>query len=165
MTTIKNWLNDENVQRAVNLIWHEAELLDRKDYLAWQELYSADAVYVIPIDPDTEDFGASLNMVYDDDRMRRMRVERMTQGFSPAAVAAARTIRTLSNFRILEADDSKVVVKSNQVVIAYKRGRFDTNAGEVIHTISLAAEGDRIEAKIIRLLNSEDAVTASGYLL
>lgn len=165
MTNPKNWLNDENVQRAINLIWHEAELLDRKDYLAWQELYSAEAFYVIPIDPDTEDFAASLNMVYDDDRMRRMRVERMMQGFSPAAVAAARTIRTVSNFRVLETDDSRIVIKSNQVVVAYKRNRFDTNAGEVTHTISLSGDGDRIEGKVIRLLNSEDAVTASGYLL
>ncbi len=33
-------LNDSRIQRAIALIWHEAELLDTKDYQAWQELYT-----------------------------------------------------------------------------------------------------------------------------
>ncbi|WP_432557855.1 aromatic-ring-hydroxylating dioxygenase subunit beta [Granulicoccus sp. GXG6511] len=163
--TPTNWLGDERVQRAITLIWHEAALLDAKDYLAWQELYTPEAIYVIPIDPDTEDFAASLNMVFDDDRMRRMRVERMMQGFSPSAVAAARTIRTVSNFRPTSVTDDEVTLKANQTVVAYKRNRFQTNAGEVTFTIALGGDGDRIATKVIRLLNSEDAVTASGYLL
>ena len=50
----------------------------------------------MPIDPETEDFAGTLNMVYDDARMRRMRVNRMTEGYAIAAVDAARTVRTVS---------------------------------------------------------------------
>lgn len=165
VTEVANWLGDERLQRAISLIWHEAALLDAKDYLTWQELYTAEATYVIPIEPDTEDFSSSLNMVYDDDRMRRMRVERMMQGFSPSAVAAAKTIRTISNFRVVSISDDEVAVKSNQTVVAYKRNHFDTNAGELTHRVALRPDGDRIVTKVVRLLNSEDAVNASGYLL
>ncbi|NNG18996.1 hypothetical protein HJ590_05295 [Naumannella sp. ID2617S] len=156
---------DARVQRAIALVWHEAELLDAKDYQAWQELYTAEAHYVIPIDPDTEDFATALNMVYDDHRMRRMRVERMVQGYAPSAIAAARTVRTLNRFSTTEVTDEQVVLRSAQIVCSYKRNRHDLLAGEVTHTIALRADGDRIAGKVIRLLNSEDAVNAAGFLL
>lgn len=158
-------LTDSRIQRAIALIWHEADLLDAKDYLAWQELYTPEARYVIPIDPETEDFAASLNMVYDDDRMRRMRVARMSEGYSPSAVAAARTVRTVSRFSVDEVSDSEVVIRSSQILCSYKRNRHDLLGANLTHRIALAADGDRIAQKVVRLLNSDDPVNASGFLL
>lgn len=159
------WLTDERVVRAIQVIWAEAKLLDDKDYPAWEEMFTDDAWYVIPIDPTTEDFHASLNMVYDDKRMRSMRVERMVQGFAPSAVAAARTIRTVSRFTAESVSDTEVTLKSAQILSAYKRNHFDTLGAELTHTIALSEDGDKIKLKVVRLTNSEDAVTASGYLL
>ena len=156
---------DERVVRAISLIWSEAKLLDDKNYPAWQELFTDDGVYVVPIDQETEDFAGSLNMVYDDKRMRQMRVERMMQGFSPSAVAAARTIRTVSRFTVEEVGDDEVTLKSAQILSAYKRNHFDTLGAELTHTVVLDEGGDRIRLKVVRLLNSDEAVTASGYLL
>src|SRR5690625_3718865 len=82
MTELQTF-SDPRVLRAIELVWHEAALLDEKNYPAWEELFTDDGYYVIPIDPDTTDFGESLNMIYDDKRMRSMRVERMMQGYSP----------------------------------------------------------------------------------
>src|SRR4051794_8076644 len=75
-------LTDPKVAKAIALVWHEATLLDAKDYVAWEALWTIEGKYVIPIDSDTTDFEASLNMVYDDARMRRMRVTRLTEGYS-----------------------------------------------------------------------------------
>ena len=116
---------DPTVVRAIQLVWREAALLDDKAYEVWQDLYTDDGVYVVPIDPDTEDFASSLNMVYDDKRLRGMRVERMVQGYSPSAVAAARTVRTVSRFQVRAASDTEVTLTSAQVLVAYKRGRTD----------------------------------------
>lgn len=156
---------DERVVRAISLIWSEAKLLDDKNYTEWQELFTDDGIYVVPIDPETEDFASSLNMVYDDKRMRQMRVERMMQGFSPSAVAAARTVRTVSRFTVESVSDSEVTLKSAQILSAYKRNHFDTLGAELTHTIVFDEGGDRIKLKVVRLINSEEAVTASGYLL
>ncbi|WP_026926773.1 aromatic-ring-hydroxylating dioxygenase subunit beta [Granulicoccus phenolivorans] len=158
-------LNDSRIQRAIALIWHEAELLDTKDYQAWQELYTPEAKYVIPIDPQTEDFASSLNMVFDDDRMRRMRVARMVEGYSPSAVAAARTVRTVSRFNADRVSDTEVVIRSSQILCSYKRNRHDLLGANLTHHIALAADGDRIAQKVVRLLNSDDPVNASGFLL
>lgn len=151
--------------RAVELVWHEAELLDDKQYEAWEQLYTDDAMYVIPIDQEGDDHAASLNMVYDDVRMRRMRVERMVQGNAPSAVAAARTVRTVSRFNVANVDDSEVALRSVQVLVAYKRGRTLTLGATVTHRIALSDSGDRIAEKVVRLLNSDEHVPAAGFLL
>ncbi|MGA6204254.1 aromatic-ring-hydroxylating dioxygenase subunit beta [Nocardia testacea] len=158
---------DGRVARAIELIWREAELLDRKEYHAWQELYTADAHYVVPIDRGAEDFDNTLNMVYDDARMRGMRVVRMTEGYAIAAVDAAVTARTVSRFVPEHIADDEVHLRAAQILIAYKRGRHDIWAGDVEYRIRLGAAptDDRIARKVIRLVDSEDAVPAAGFLL
>ncbi|KAK1178754.1 hypothetical protein B7755_011770 [Streptomyces sp. NBS 14/10] len=158
-------LADPRVTRAIELVWQEADLLDRKEYQTWQELYTEDAHYVVPIDATSEDFANTLNMVYDDARMRRMRVTRMTEGYAIAAVDAARTVRTVSRFVPVEVRADGVTLRSAQVVVAYKRGRHDVWAAEVTHRIRLSEAGDRIALKVVRLIDSEDAVPAAGFLL
>lgn len=158
-------LADSRVLRAIELVWKEAQLLDAKDYAAWEEMFTDAGHYVIPIDPDTEDFEASLNMIYDDKRMRRMRVERMLQGFSPSAVAAARTVRIVSRFTVEDVSDTAVTLRSAQILSAFKRHQFITLGAELTHKVVLDEAGDKIALKVVRLNDSEDAVSASGYLL
>lgn len=158
-------LSDERVVRAIELIWREAALLDAKDYPGWEELFTDESHYVVPIDPETEDFESSLNMIYDDKRMRRLRVERMMQGYAPSAVAAARTARVVSTFVVKSIDDDQVVIRSTQVLTAFKRNVTQTLGAELTHTIALSESGDRIAQKVARLINSEDAVSAAGFLI
>lgn len=157
-------LGDVRVSRAIELVWREADLLDRKDYATWQDLYAEDGVYVIPIDRDAEEFDDVLNMVYDDRRMRRLRVNRMTEGYAIAAVDSANTVRTVSRFVPTAVTDTEVSLRAAQVLIAYKRGTHDLWAADVDYTVRLGAQ-DTIARKVVRLVNSEDAVPAAGFLL
>lgn len=160
-------LDDPRVLRAVELVWREATLLDDKDYEAWADLWSSDGMYIIPIDHDAQDHASRLNMVYDDERMRRMRVERMVQGYSPSAVAAARTARTVSRFTVTAVSDAEVSMRASQLIVAFKRGRHDIHAADVEYRVVLGASAadDRMGEKVVRLINSEDAVSAAGFLL
>lgn len=163
--SVASVLSDPRVIRAVGLAWHEADLLDRKQYEAWKGLYAEDGVYVIPLDPETEDFDHTLNMVYDDARMRDMRVTRMTEGYAIAAVDAARTVRTVSRFIPVRVTDSEVTLRAAQVLVAYKRENHDLWASENTYTIRLSPIGDEIVKKVIRLIDSEGPVPAAGFLL
>ena len=160
-------LTDPRVLRGIELAWREADLLDRKEYAAWNALYAEDGHYVIPIDPTTTDFDNTLNMVYDDARMRAMRVTRMTEGYALAAVDSATTTRTVSRFVPVEVSEAEVVLRASQVLVAFKRGRHDLWAGDVEYRIRLGSTPaeDLIALKVIRLVDSEAAVPAAGFLL
>ena len=151
--------------RAIEFIWREAELLDHRDYRAWLELWDPKGHYVIPIDPNATDFAATLNYAYDDHDMREKRVQRMTSGYSASASDAARTVRTVSRFTLSSDSADVIEVNSSQVVIAYKRGASTIFAADLTHTISMASGEPRLVEKVIRLIDSTDALSAIGFLL
>ncbi|MFC5699043.1 aromatic-ring-hydroxylating dioxygenase subunit beta [Pseudomonas sp. GCM10022186] len=151
--------------RAIEFIWREAELLDRKQYAEWAQLWAEDGFYVVPIDPQTTDFAASLNYAYDDARMRALRIERLSGGYSSSAVDAARTVRSVSRFRLVEAAGSVVEVNSAQLLFAYKRGVHTPMAADLTHRIRFENGVARLEQKVVRLINSTDSLSALGFLL
>ncbi|MGI4855728.1 MAG: aromatic-ring-hydroxylating dioxygenase subunit beta [Janthinobacterium lividum] len=150
---------------ATRLIWREAELLDRKNYTAWLDLWTTGGFYVIPIDPDTEDFAASLNYVYDDQTMRGLRVERMSGGYSASASDAARTVRSVSRFVAGELTDDIIEIRSSQIVAANKRGVTTLFGADLTHRIRVANDQAWIVDKVIRLIDSHEALSAIGFLL
>lgn len=170
---------DPRLWRAVELAWREADLLDRKEYQVWEALYTEDAIYVVPIDRTAEDFDDILNMVYDDQRMRAMRVTRMVEGYAIAAVDAATTVRTVSRFvptRIATADHAtpenvhagvEVSFRAAQLLVAYKRGNHDIWAADVDYVVRLgeSPEKDRLVRKVVRLIDADAAPPAAGFLL
>ncbi|MFD3589829.1 aromatic-ring-hydroxylating dioxygenase subunit beta [Streptomyces sp. NPDC058683] len=164
-TAVELPLDDPRALAAVSLIWHEAHLLDARRYAEWDELWCEGGEYVIPIDRDVTDFASRLNLVYDDDRMRRMRIERLTGGMSISAAAAARTVRSVSRFVVTGRASDAIEICSAQILVGYKREETFVLAADVTHRIVFGADGPRIARKIVQLVNSEDAVTASGFLL
>ncbi|MFM0502135.1 aromatic-ring-hydroxylating dioxygenase subunit beta [Paraburkholderia caffeinilytica] len=150
---------------AIELIWREAELLDRKDYREWLSLWDPAGFYVVPIDHDTTDFAATLNYAYDDQDMREKRVQRMTSGYSASASDAARTVRTVSRFTLTSDTSSEVEVSSAQIIVAYKRGKSTLFAADLTHRIRFASDEPRIVQKVIRLIDSTEALSAIGFLL
>lgn len=158
-------LADPHVSAAIALVWREARLLDGRNYQEWDGLWAPGGRYVIPIDWETEDFESTLNMVYDDERMRRMRIERLSSGYSISAVAAARTVRTVSRFVVVHADSGSVELSSAQVLVGHKRDDTFVLGADLTHRIVFEEAGPRIALKVIRLVNSHESVSAAGFLL
>ncbi|AXE98307.1 aromatic-ring-hydroxylating dioxygenase subunit beta [Paraburkholderia hospita] len=157
--------SQQTFARAIEFIWREAEMLDRRDYRAWLELWDASGFYVVPIDPQATDFAATLNYAYDDQHMRELRVQRMVSGYSASASDAARTVRTVSRFTLTSNAADVVEVKSAQVIVAYKRGASTIFAADLTHKISFATGEPRLVEKVIRLIDSTEALSAIGFLL
>jgi 3-phenylpropionate/cinnamic acid dioxygenase small subunit len=162
----RNVLNSQEIfTRAVQFIWREAEMLDRREYIAWLDLWDPQGHYVVPIDPNATDFAATLNYAYDDQHMREMRVQRMTSGYSASASDAARTVRTVSRFTLSSDAADTVEVKSAQIIVAYKRGASTIFAADITHRISFASGEPKLQQKVIRLIDSTEALSAIGFLL
>jgi hypothetical protein len=58
-----------------------------------------------------------------------------------------------------------IEVRSAQVIVAYKRGVSTIFAADVEHRISMTGREPRIEQKVIRLIDSTDALNAISFLL
>jgi 3-phenylpropionate/cinnamic acid dioxygenase small subunit len=152
------------LQEAIEFIWTEADLLDAQDYAAWLALWTATGLYVIPIERDAVDHAAHLNIVYDDQAMRAARVTRLKSGLSMSASPSARTVRTVSRFRRLPSADG-ATIRCAQHLVEYKYDRTRILAADVTYRLVRTADGLALDEKVVRLLNSDEALFGIGYLL
>jgi len=154
------------LQEAAEFIWLEADLLDRQDYSEWLALWTVTGHYVIPIDRDSVDYAAHLNIVFDDHAMRAARVQRLKSGLSMSASPSARTVRTASRFRRQDDVNGTAVIRCAQHLVEYKYDRTRLLAADVTYHLTRAHGGTlALERKVVRLVNSDDALFGIGYLL
>jgi 3-phenylpropionate/cinnamic acid dioxygenase small subunit len=153
------------LQDAVEFIWHEADLLDARDYESWLRLWTDAGRYVIPIERDVVDYAGALNIAYDDAALREARVKRLRSGLSISAAAAARTVRTLSRFvRVLDQPDV-LEVRCAQHIAEQKREHARVLAADVTYRIVRAGDRLALDLKVVHLIDSDEAQHGIGYLL
>jgi len=153
------------LQSAAELLWKEADMLDRREYDAWLDLWTEDGLYIVPIERDVEDYADVLNYAYDDAKMRDMRVRRLKSSFSMSALTASYTVRTISRFVVLNQTGNEITVRGAQMLADYRRDNLRMMAADVEATIRETDDGLRLVKKVVTLVNCEDAVTGMGYLL
>jgi 3-phenylpropionate/cinnamic acid dioxygenase small subunit len=152
--------------QATKFIWAEAELLDNHDYDPWLKLWTADGLYIIPVDRSTDDYASVLNVAYDDAEMRDARVKRLKSGFSMSAAPPARTVRTVSRFveKGGDASGETFMIRAAQHVIEYKYDRIRTLAADVTYHLVSDQGAIKMCRKVVQLINSDDALHGIGYL-
>lgn len=149
--------------QVTEFLWAEADLLDRKDYDVWLDLWQGTGFYTLPIG-DTEDFANALNLCHDDAKMRRDRIVRFQQGFSISSAPPAQTVRTVSRIVIEKAEGDVITVRSAEHVVEDKFGRQRLWAANMTHTLIATDGGLRIRNKVVRLLNSDGMLNSFSYL-
>jgi len=152
------------LNEAVELAWLEADLLDAHDYPAWLELWDPQGLYIIPVEFDASDFANTLNVAYDDADMRRMRVARLSGRQSMSVNAGARTMRTVSRFRLLESGDNRCVLRGAQILIEHREAGERIFPATVEYTIVRDGDALKLMQKVVRMLRGGDALTGISYL-
>jgi len=150
---------------AIELATLEADLLDHEGFRDWLNLYTGDALYIVPIDPDETDFEGTLNYAYDDADMRAKRVERLLGGRSISAAPPARTVRLQARFRLVDAGEDRCTLRCAQFLTELRQGRQRSYAANVTFEMVRTQSGLKIARKLIRLLDSTEALTAVSYIL
>src|SRR5271167_3212239 len=108
----------ERLAAGSALLFHEAALIDWREWDAWLALYTADCVFWVPSwtgdetlcrDPLTE-----LSHIYYATRSGlEDRVWRIRSGLSVASIPMPRTMHTITNIRLVNATDASLTLESN----------------------------------------------------
>ena len=154
----------ETVLRISNFLYHEAALLDARQFEAWLDLYSDDAIYWLPSHPaasPTHD----VSLVYDDRARLQERVKRLCSGFTYAQNPPTRTCHVVGNVRLLREIDGDLEIASNLVVAEVRRGVQTVYAAQVTHQLVPRGESWQIRRKVIHLLNSDLPLGNLTFLL
>ncbi|QTH23988.1 aromatic-ring-hydroxylating dioxygenase subunit beta [Rhizorhabdus wittichii] len=143
--------------RAEEFLYWEAELLDGGRYDEWLELFTADGAYWIPSNPVQTDPYLAPSHAFEDDLLRRVRVERFRGQYSYSLQPAPRSSRMLSNVRVRAdvADLSRWSVLSTFLVTQFHGDETHRFAGGYIHELVADGEQLRIASKKIMLLDAD----------
>ena len=136
-------------------LYHEAWLLDQGRLDEWLGLFTDDATYWIPLQANQADPLTTSSIVYDDRRLLEVRVRQFQHPRAHARVPAPRTVHQIGNVRVLEADGPDARVGSTLVLVEYRRERQRVWGAVVEHRLRRTAQGLRIAAKRVDLVNSE----------
>lgn len=142
------------------LIFHEARLLDERNFEAWLDLYAADAVYWIPAWRDdntqTEDPDKELSLIYYRGRENlRDRVQRLTSGLSIASRVHPRVAHLISNVELGQGVDGEQTAHSTFAVHTFdpRTDRTSCHFGHYVHRFRSIDGKWRIASKVVRLAN------------
>ncbi len=158
-------MNTQLLTEVSAFLWQEADMLDHCEYQDWLAQWTEDGVYIVPIDPVATDLADRLNYAYDDAGMRAKRVARLTSGESVSTQPASRTVRSLSRFRILADDGATVAVRAAQHLREFRKETLRDYTADVTYELARDGDGFRLKSKIVRLVNSTDALHSIGYIL
>ncbi|MDQ8951475.1 aromatic-ring-hydroxylating dioxygenase subunit beta [Acinetobacter rudis] len=147
-------------------IWAEADMLDHSEHDEWLKLWDEKGIYIIPIDPTLTDYENNLNYAYDNDHMRKLRVQRLENGEAISTSPRANTVRSVSRIRIIQDQDGVVVLRCAQNLREFRKENIKHYTADVtFYLLRDAEQGFKINRKIINLVNSTDTLAGISYIL
>jgi 3-phenylpropionate/cinnamic acid dioxygenase small subunit len=101
---------------AADFIHDEAAMLDRRDLEPWLALFAPDGLLWVPSRAGDSDPQRHVSIIYDHLPQLRARVTRLLSGKETAQDPPSRTIRAVTNLRVVGRDDGELDVHSVQVI-------------------------------------------------
>lgn len=147
---------DVDIRAVEAFLFHEADLIDARDYGAWLDLCTADCLYWLPLEEDQASGKDTVSLVYDDRKLLETRLRRLGHPRIHAQAPESRTVHVIGNVRIMDVEaDGTVIVRSNQVVVEHRVNANRLFAGQATHHLVPAGNSFRIKVKRLDLVDSE----------
>jgi 3-phenylpropionate/cinnamic acid dioxygenase small subunit len=134
---------------------HEARLLDDGKFDEWLALFTSDAWYWVPSEPEQTDPVETVSLIYDDRRLLETRVRRLASPRMYSQEPRSRTSRIVGNVTVEETGKNACTVQSKFMMIEYRREQQRLFGGTALHRLVQADGRIMIAWKRVNLVNSD----------
>jgi len=134
---------------------HEARMLDEARYDEWLELFTNDAWYWVPSEPNQKSPRDTVSLIYDDRRLLETRVRRLMSTNSHAQEPPSRTSRIVANVTFDASSHEAHLVRSKLMMVEYRLDGQRIFAATCFHRIVTAGDTFRIASKRVDLINCD----------
>jgi 3-phenylpropionate/cinnamic acid dioxygenase small subunit len=143
------------VAECEQFLVREARLLDDARFDEWLALFTADAWYWVPSEPNQANPRDTVSLIYDDRRLLETRVRRLSSPRIYSQEPRSRTSRMVGNVTIEEADGTGTTVRSKFQLIEYRRESQRMFGGTSFHRLLRGDRGIQIAWKRVDLVNCD----------
>jgi 3-phenylpropionate/cinnamic acid dioxygenase small subunit len=133
---------------------HEARLLDEGKFDDWLALFTEDARYWVPSEPNQDNPLTTVSLMYDDRRLLETRVRRLASPRIYSQEPRSRTSRIVANVTMEKEATDSVMVRSKFLMVEFRRNEQRLFAGTSFHTL-VWQDGLRIAFKRVDLVNCD----------
>jgi 3-phenylpropionate/cinnamic acid dioxygenase small subunit len=145
-----------DVRQCEDFLVHEARLLDEARFDEWLALFTEDACYWVPSEPDQASPHDTVSLMYDDRRLLETRVRRLASPRIYSQEPRSRTSRIVTNVSLADADaQGGSLVRSKFVLIEYRREQQRLFGGTYFHRLVIRDGAVRITMKRADLVNCD----------
>ena len=134
---------------------HEAWLLDEGRFDRWLSLFTTDAWYWVPSEPNQSNPRDTISLIYDDRRLLETRVRRLASPRIYSQEPRSRTSRIIANVTIEESDGTTCIVRSKWQLLEYRRETQRIFGGTSFHRLVRGDNGIQIAWKRVDLVNCD----------
>jgi benzoate/toluate 1,2-dioxygenase beta subunit len=145
-----------NLEECETFLIHEARLLDESRFDEWLALFTPEARYWVPSEPDQANPFDTVSLMYDDRRLLETRVRRLSSPRIYSQEPRSRTSRMIGNIT-LEDDEgaASTHVRSKFVLIEFRRNEQRLFGGTCFHRLIVDNGAIRIAWKRVDLVNCD----------
>jgi benzoate/toluate 1,2-dioxygenase subunit beta len=147
------------IQHAVEqFLYHQADLLDRKEWERWIGLFTEDGVYWMPPEPSYTTWDGTPAIFAEDKNLMRVRMGRVLHPDAWSQRPLWGTNHVVSNV-ILEktSPNGDVIVRSRFHMMELRRDDVRHFAGSYMHQLKKTKEGYRIKLQRVDMTNAQAA--------
>jgi 3-phenylpropionate/cinnamic acid dioxygenase small subunit len=142
-------------QRVEEFLFHQSELLDRKQWSAYIDLFDDAGMYWMPATPGQTEWLDSPSIFVEDKLMMEVRRGRITHPNAWSQAPAWGTSHLVGNVVIEVESDAQVEVRSRFTVQELRRDELRHFAGQYHHTLLKAGDGFMIKLQRVDLLTAQ----------
>jgi 3-phenylpropionate/cinnamic acid dioxygenase small subunit len=156
-----------DLRRCEQFLLHEARLLDEGKFDDWLALFTLDAWYWVPSEPDQVDPVETVSLIYDDRRLLETRVRRLASPRMYSQEPRSRTSRIIANITLEDVGPLPTLprergregwgctVRSKFMMIEYRREQQRIFGGTMLHRLVQSGGRILIAWKRVDLVNCD----------
>ena len=138
-------------------LYHQAELLDGKQWQAWIDLFTADGIYWMPPDASYKTWEGQPAIFAEDKNLMHVRMGRVLHPDAWSQRPQWGTNHVVSNVRIRKATATAVEVTSRFHMLEMRRDDIRHFAGSYFHKLKKTKGGWKIVLQRVDMTNSTAA--------
>ena len=154
-------------QDLIDFVVHESRLLDAKRYDEWNTLFTDDAFYWLPLDPEQTDPLLHTSHLYEDKLLRELRIERLKspRAFSQQPPSRSHHLLQTPTVESFDEEANRFVVRSEFHYTESQGDELQFYVGTCFHHLTRVDGALRITLKRVNLLNCDAALPAVQLFL
>lgn len=137
-------------------LYREAGLLDAREWEKWEELFTDEGMYWVPLQHGQTDPLNYASIFYEDAIMRDVRMRRLEELRAWSQQPITRTARIIGNVQVLEQSADNLRVRSTFQMTEWRKGREKRQlAGHYTHDLTGPTGDWKIKLKRIDLIDCD----------